>query len=176
MRRIVPVVAAVAVVVVGSVAAAEVPTIDGAAKVDRRAHRIAPPFRPDLDADDRAALELVDLINGERNRRGLPNFQVHELVGAAAMAHSVDMATRRSMVHVGGDGSDAGDRLDRVGFVWQTWGEAIGAGFTTPAPLLDAWMDSATHRAHVLSDKVYVGVGVAATPDGVPYWTLVVAS
>jgi hypothetical protein len=37
-------------------------------------------------------------------------------------------------------------------------------------------MASAVDRTHVLSEQIYIGVGVAATPDGVPYWVLVVAT
>jgi uncharacterized protein YkwD len=80
------------------------------------------------------------------------------------------------MAHLGADGSDTGDRLDREGFAWRDWGEAIGAGFVTPESLFDAWMASAVDRTHVLSEQIYIGVGVAATPDGVPYWVLVVAT
>ncbi len=175
MRRSGAVIVA-ALALVGSVTVASVNTIDDAAVVGRTAHRLAPPFRPDLPANERVGLEMVDLVNRERNGRGVPVFQVHELVTEAAMAHSEDMAGRRSMVHVGADGSDTGDRLDRAGLAWRAWGEAIGAGFSTPEPLFDAWMKSDEHRPHILSSNTYIGVGVAATPDGVPYWTLVVAS
>lgn len=176
MRRVVIPIAALLVSVGVPVAAAGVTAIDGAAAVGRTAYRIAPPFRPDLDPNERVALEAVEIINLERNRRGLPNYLMNESVTDAAMAHAADMAARREMVHLGSDGSDTGTRLERAGFVWRTWGENIGAGFRTPQPLIDAWMASDIHRPLLLGENTYVGVGVAATPDGVPYWALVVAS
>lgn len=173
VRGLVVVVVALAA---GSVVVASVSSIDAPADVDRVAYRLAPPFRPEQTGAERAASEVVGLVNDERTRRGLPILVPHELVGAAAMAHAADMAARRTMVHLGADGSDTGDRLDRAGFAWRDWGEAIGAGFVTPESLFDAWMASATDRTHVLSEQIYIGVGVAATPDGVPYWVLVVAT
>jgi uncharacterized protein YkwD len=166
----------VAALAAGSVAEASVSSIEVPADVDRVAYRLAPPFRPQQTSAERAAFELVDLVNEERMRRDLPILLRHELVGAAAMAHADDMAARREMVHLGADGSDTGDRLARQGFAWRDWGEAIGAGFVTPQSVFDAWIASAADRAHVLGDQVYIGVGAAATPDGVPYWVLVVAT
>ena len=160
----------------GSVATAGVATIERPAQVDRTAHRLAPPFGADLDPNERVALELVDLINLERNRRGLPNFQVNASVSAAAMAHAGDMAAREQLAHIGTDGSDAGARLHRAGFAWRTWGETIGAGFATPQPVMDAWLASPDHRPSLLGDTTYAGAGVVATAGNVPYWVLVVAS
>lgn len=166
----------VAALSVGSVATAALTTIDAPADVDREAHRLAPPFRPEQTGTERAASEVVELVNAERTRRGLPNLAPHEPVTAAAMAHADDMAARRSMVHFGVDGSDTGHRLERQGFAWRTWGESIGAGFATPELVVDAWMAGDEDRADLLSENTFIGVGVAATPDGTPYWVLVVAT
>lgn len=176
MRRSVLVVVALVAFAGGSVALASVTAIESSADVARPAHRLAPPYRPDVSSNELVALDMVEVVNEERNRRGLPIFQAHSLVAAAAMTHSEDMAARRRMVHFGADGADTGDRLDREGFAWRTWGEAIGAGYDTTERMFDAWMASDAHRPHLLSSNTFIGVGVAATPDGVPYWTLVVAS
>lgn len=165
----------VAALAVGSVAAAGVTAIDDPAHVDRAAYRVAPPFRQEQTGVERAITAVVELVNDERSARGLPIMRRHASVDAAAMAHAVDMAEREQLVHFGVDGSDTGDRLDREGFVWRTWGEAIGAGFSTPELVVDAWMASDEHRAHILSDSIHLGVGVAVSADGVPYWVLVVA-
>ena len=167
---------AVVAIVGGSVATAGVATIERPAEADRTARRLPPAFRADLDPNERVALELVDLINLERSRLGLPNFQANDQVSAAAMAHAGDIAARQQLVHVGDDGSDAGTRLDRAGFVWRTWGETVGAEFGTPQPLLGAWLASPEHRPLLLGDTTYAGAGVVATVDNVPYWVLVVAS
>ena len=92
-------------------------------------------------------------------------YQYDAAVAATAAAHSADQAARRTMSHTGSDGSNAGQRLTRNGVTWQSWGENVGAGFNDPAVLLQAWLNSPTHRPIVLSASyTRVGVGVA---DGV---------
>lgn len=174
--RVAGLIIGVAALAVGSVTAAQVTAIDDPAEVGRAAYRIAPPFRQEQTGVERAIDAVVELVNDERSERRLPIMQQHAPVGAAAMAHAEDMAERRQLVHFGVDGSDTGDRLGREGFVWRTWGEAIGAGFSTPELTVEAWMASDEHRAHILSDNIHVGVGVAVASDGVPYWVLVVAT
>lgn len=166
----------VAALALGSVAVAAVSSIDAPAEVDRVASRAAPPFRPEQTPEERVAAEVFELVNDERASRSLPPLQSNELVVAAATAHADDMAARRQMVHLGIDGTDAGDRLARAGFAWRDWGEAIGAGFGTPQLIVDAWMSDDVNRAHILGGQVHLGVGVAASDDDVPYWVLLVAT
>ena len=159
-----------------SLVSAAVGQLDGAADVSDRATRVDPPPVADLTPEQRAAFEMVELVNAERSRRGLPIFRWHDQVGAAAQAHAADMAANGRIQHAGTDGSNAGDRLRRAGFGWSAWGENVAAGFTTAAPLLEGWMNSPSHRPHLLGNLTYVGVGAVASSDGTPYWALVVAS
>ena len=120
--------------------------------------------------------QVVELINIERARAGLPALVWHDQVAAAAFS-----PLRRhgrppnAMSHTGSDGSDAGDRLAALGFRWAAWGENVAAGYTTAEPLFDAWMASSGHRRQMLGEYTYIGIGVAAAADGTVYWTLVVA-
>jgi uncharacterized protein YkwD len=64
-----------------------------------------------------------------------------------------------------------------VGFVWTAWGEAIGSGFLEPQPLVDAWMKSPTHRRSLIDPLFeHVGAGVVASPDGTPFWSLLLVA
>ena len=66
------------------------------------------------------------------------------------------------MSHDGSDGSDVGDRLDRVGYAWRTYGENVAWNQQTPAAVMDAWMNSPGHRANILNCSfTEIGVGVA---------------
>lgn len=163
--------------VLGSAAltSAATPAIGEAARVSDRAQRVSLPDGPDVSPEERAVVELLSIVNVERGNRGLPILHADDRLMAAAAAHSADMAAMRRMQHVGSDGSDAGTRLTREGFAWSSWGENVGAGFLEPRSLFDAWYASPQHRRHLLGDFEYIGIGVVATPDGVPYWTLVVA-
>ena len=119
---------------------------------------------------------MLAAINEVRAAAGLRSYVWNDLVTTAAQQHSDDMAANRTMSHTGSDGSDAGDRLERVGFVSSWWAENIAAGFTDPVAVVRGWMASSGHRRHLLGDFRYVGVGIATSDQGVQYWTLDLAS
>lgn len=170
--------ALVAAIAAGSVslAAAAGPSLDAAAEVGDRAQRIVVAESSPPAPDQRAAEDLILIINIERGNRGQTFFLTDSRVAAAAAAHAADMAAMRSVQHQGSDGSDAGDRLIAEGFTWSRWAENLGGGFVDPQALFDAWMGSPSHRANLLGDFQYVGVGTATASDGTPYWSLVVAN
>jgi len=169
-------IAATVTVFTASLAYAAAGRLDAPAQVHQPALRLSPPDNQRLTPEQRAAYDMVAIVNLERAERGLPAYVWHDQVGDAAYEHSADMAIHRSLQHAGRDGSNAGLRLTRAGFVWTTWGENIGAGFSEPQPLFTAWFNSPSHRPQLLGDYRYIGVGAVASSDGTPYWTLVVAS
>ncbi len=172
-------VSAFALVVVmagGAVAAAGVTAVSRPANVSMRAVRVdvnelvAPPVASD------PAQSAAGALNAARVERGLPLLEWNDQVASAAQIHSDDMARSAVMQHAGSDGSRAGDRLTRVGFRWGAWGEAVAAGQPTPEDVITAWLNSPPHRAILLGDYRYVGIGRATSAAGTPYWTLVAAS
>ena len=60
----------------------------------------------------------------------------------------------------------------RAGFVWHAWGENVAAGYTSVPSVFDGWMASPGHKAQILGDYLYIGMGVSASPTGTVYWTL----
>src|SRR5262245_31038386 len=96
------------------------------ATVSKRAVRVDP---PDAGANSGDVTTVLGLVNAERRRAGLAPVSWNDKVTAAATAHSVDQAAMNRMTHTGSDGSDAGDRLTRAGFVWRAWGENVAAGY-----------------------------------------------
>lgn len=150
--------------------------VDGVADVRFQAWRVDPPTFESLSPAERAGRDLADLVNDHRAQRGLPGLVWRDQVTAAALAHATDMAGRDRLDHIGSDGSDTGDRLVAAGYAWWGWGENIGAGFADPATLLAAWLASVDHRLHLEGDFRDIGVGVAMTADGVPYWALVLGN
>ena len=143
--------------------------IGQAATASKRAVRVDPPDAGSNTSDVKA---IVGLINTARSRAGLAPVAWQDQVAAAAMAHSIDQATMNRMTHTGSDGSDAGVRLRRAGFVWHAWGENVAAGYTSVPAVFDGWMASPGHKAQILGDYAYVGLGVSASATGTVYWTL----
>ncbi|MEU7585183.1 CAP domain-containing protein [Micromonospora sp. NPDC049230] len=121
------------------------------------------------------AREVVDLVNAERAKAGCAALSIDDKLMTAAQKHSQDQADHKNMSHTGSDGSNAGARLDRVGYAWRTYGENVAWNQQTPAAVMDAWMNSSGHRANILNCAfTEIGVGIASSNG--PYWTQVFAA
>lgn len=115
--------------------------------------------------------QIVDLTNQRRAEHGLPALSINQKINNAAQVHANDLAARDVMSHTGGDGSNAGQRLDNQGYYWTAWGENVATGYSNAAATVEAWMNSPSHRQNILS-SVYneIGVGLAYAADGSSYW------
>jgi len=104
---------------------------------------------------------VVDLTNQQRASAGLPPLTVNSALNASALAHSQDMASHNFFSHTGSDGSSVDQRIRAAGYspLW-AWGENIAAGQPSPEEVVNAWMNSASHRANILS-PYYREIGVA---------------
>ncbi|MEU8212802.1 CAP domain-containing protein [Micromonospora sp. NPDC049044] len=121
------------------------------------------------------AREVVDLVNAERAKAGCAALGIDDKLMTAAQKHSQDQADHKNMSHTGSDGSNAGDRLDRVGYTWRTYGENVAWNQQTPAAVMDAWMNSSGHRANILN-CAFTEIGVGIANSNGPYWTQVFAA
>jgi uncharacterized protein YkwD len=114
------------------------------------------------------------LTNRERAENGLSGLSLNGDLVASARAHSADMAAQDYFSHTALDGSSPGDRIAAAGYDANSWGENIAAGYTTPASVVDGWMNSPGHRANILNSNFCdIGVGYAYDGDSTygHYWT-----
>lgn len=110
--------------------------------------------------------------NAQRVANGLAPFTLEARLTQAAQGHSEDQAAMRLLTHTGSDGSTPGDRITRSGYVWRTWAENAAAGYRDGTAVVIAWMNSAGHRANLMNPQLTeIGLGLAYTADGYPYWT-----
>ncbi|MEU8260613.1 CAP domain-containing protein [Micromonospora sp. NPDC048999] len=114
--------------------------------------------------------QVVDLVNQERAKAGCKALTVNDKLTLAAQRHSQDQADHKTMTHDGSDGSDVGDRLDRVGYNWRAYGENVAWNQQSPAAVMAAWMNSPGHRANILNCS-YTEIGVGVARSNGPYWT-----
>jgi uncharacterized protein YkwD len=126
-------------------------------------------------APERARDALLCELNHARKRHDAGRLRTQAALAQAAQRHASDMRRRRYFAHESPGGQDVGDRLRRAGYAragcaWSA-GEILawGAGpRSTPAALVDAWLDSPPHRRVLLSDRYgRVGLGLrGGTPAG----------
>ena len=76
----------------------------------------------------------------------------------------------QSFSHTRPDGSSFSTALTEAGVSYIRSGENIAYGQTTPQQVVQAWMDSAGHRANILdAGFTHIGVGHAVV-NGTAYW------
>ena len=107
---------------------------------------------------------LLSRINSSRSSSGLAPLEAYWDLTDDARAHSARMMDRGSIYH--------NPSLASVTGVWEKLGENVGAGIDLNA-LHDAFMGSSGHRANILGDYNYVGVGVKTDAAGVSWVTVV---
>jgi uncharacterized protein YkwD len=119
-----------------------------------------------------AAAEVVVLVNQERTRAGCGALSADSRLNSAAQAHSADMARRGYFDHNTPEGVTPFQRMTAAGYNWSAAGENIAEGYTSPASVMQAWMNSPDHRANILNCGFRnIGVGLAYNGSGTSFWT-----
>lgn len=122
-------------------------------------------------SDPDQAAQVVTLINQARQENGLPALALDPALERAALAHSLDMDCNNFINHTGSDGSTWYDRVRAEGYAYNKALENIYAGDPgyggDPASVVAWWLNSAIHRAAMLSPEVSeIGVGVSTGGNG----------
>ena len=94
----------------------------------------------------------------------------------AATNHTQDMAINGFLNHTGSNGSSVSQRLDVVGYNWQTWAENIAAGQNSVNDVMQGWLNSPGHCSNIMNPNV-TEIGSSrqeSTAGQYPiYWTTV---
>lgn len=146
---------------------------------------LATPQPADAPAVSRRVLELVNAARAQARWCGRQSFnpttplKLSAALGSAALAHSLDMATRDYFDHGGADGSTPASRVTRAGYAWRVVGENIAAGVPTPEEAVQGWLQSPGHCQNLMDPRFTdTGVGYIVNPKNpsVIFWTQVFAA
>ncbi|HWE38740.1 MAG TPA: CAP domain-containing protein [Isosphaeraceae bacterium] len=121
---------------------------------------------------DPVVAEVLKLHNRERAKAKLPPLTLEPKLTDAAKRHALDMAEHDTMSHEGSDGSNPQQRIEAAGYKGRGTGENVAFGARTPAAVVQGWMDSPPHKKNILGDYQDVGIAVAKSDDGTPYWCI----
>ncbi|RDU37962.1 serine protease [Neobacillus piezotolerans] len=118
-------------------------------------------------------LQLFDLVNAERVRKGLPALAWSEKARASSRSHSLDMAANNFFSHTNLRGQDPFERMRASGIVYQAAGENIAMGYASSILAHEGLMNSLGHRKNILSGSYsYLGTGVQFQAGTMrPYYT-----
>ena len=112
---------------------------------------------------------VVELVNAERAKQGLSALKVNSRLSDVAREKSRDMQTNGYFSHTSPTYGSPFDMLRRFGISYNTAGENIAMGYSSPEAVVSGWMNSAGHRANILNGS-FSEIGVGHISNG-NYWT-----
>ncbi len=105
---------------------------------------------------------IVDATNRERIAAGLPPLTLNPKLVSSATIKTNDMITRQYFEHISPTGEGVSDLGAKVGYSYVVMGENLALGnFVDGDDVVEAWMNSAGHRANILNPN-YQEIGVYA--------------
>lgn len=127
---------------------------------------------PNIDSVKQLEQQVVDLVNAQRSKNGLPALTHNWELSRVARYKSQDMIDKNYFSHTSPTYGSPFDMMKSFGISYTAAGENIAKGQNSPQSVMNAWMNSSGHRANILN-KSYnqIGVGVAKDSRGNLYWT-----
>jgi uncharacterized protein YkwD len=139
----------------------------------------------DLGDWQEAGHQVLKLVNiarrkgrtcGNAYHEAAPPLHKNAKLGAAALAHSRDMAEHNHFGHKGSNGGTAATRASAEGYQWRSIGENVATGRAKPEQVMKGWLSSPGHCANIMSASfTEMGAAYAVNPksDTFIYWTQV---
>lgn len=118
-------------------------------------------------ADSGSESGFLSKINAERSSRGLNTLSVDGGLVSHARKHTAEMIANNDLYH-----SSSGELQAAAGSGWSAIAENVGRGNNVET-LHRAFMESSGHKANILGDYNYVGIGTDTAPDNRLYVTVV---
>jgi len=128
--------------------------------------------------------QVITLVNQKRaagatcggvKKPPVPALIKDDRLRCAGRKHSKDMSTNNFFSHTGSNGSTHSQRMTKAGYTWTSAGENIGGGSTTPAQVVNGWMNSSGHCNGIMNGNYkHIGVGYSYNANATwkHYWTL----
>jgi hypothetical protein len=111
-------------------------------------------------ATDITISKLYELTNAQRQANGLAPLEYNEQLSQAAALKASDMISRNYWAHYGPDGTTPWSFILTSGYQYEYAGENLAKNFMFSDGVVNAWMDSPTHRDNILRSE-YTQIGFA---------------
>ena len=110
------------------------------------------------------AEQIIALTNAKRLQNGLASLSYNDSLSRAANAKASDMMARDYWAHNSPIGDTPWSFITRTGYRYIFAGENLARDFNDAGSVVDAWMNSPSHRSNLL-DKNFKEIGVAVVND-----------
>lgn len=105
---------------------------------------------------------IVELTNEERVAEAVIPLQRNAVLDEAARLKAEHMATEQYFAHYSPDGVSPWDWFEEVRYTYAHAGENLAIHFSDSGEVVEAWMDSPSHRANIVNGNyTEIGVGTA---------------
>lgn len=111
-------------------------------------------------ATDITTEKILVLVNEKRMEANLPELKMSQELSIAATQKAADMFTKNYWAHVSPTGVTPWVFINGAGYNYVYAGENLARSFDNARQVVDAWMESPTHRANILK-KEYTDIGLA---------------
>lgn len=108
--------------------------------------------------------ELIELTNQERKKNGLNELTLNPTLVEAATQKAADMINKNYWAHTSPEGKTPWSFFKGVDYRYLYAGENLARDFTNSPAVVQAWMDSPTHRDNILSSR-YQEIGLVVVND-----------
>ena len=127
------------------------------------------PSVPEADTSAMSKLEqeASELVNEHRTENGLKPLTISSDLSVKARIKSTDMLENNYFNHISPTYGSPFDLMKSLGITYRTAGENIAMGYKTAEAVVNAWMNSPSHRANILSSN-YTSMGIGHVNG---YWT-----
>lgn len=124
-----------------------------------------------LEKDEKdISQEILIHINAYRKTLGLNSLIDNITAKAQALSHTEYQATNRKINHDNSSSRAASIfELENASF----YGENVAFGYSNIEKLVQAWINSESHRVNIEGDFTYSGIGTIVNEQGVLYFTQV---
>ncbi len=119
-------------------------------------------FRPNIlgYATNISAEKLLNLINAKRAEAKIAPLSLSDKLSSAATQKAQDMFSKNYWAHISPTGTTPWEFINSTGYEYVYAGENLARNFNSSEEVVEAWMNSPTHRANLLKAE-YTDLGLA---------------
>lgn len=111
-------------------------------------------------ASDISVFDVVAQTNQERAKAGLAALEYDDTLSQAASAKAADMFAKQYWAHQSPEGKEPWAFINEAGYEYIAAGENLARDFMATPEMIDAWMNSPTHKANIMNPR-YQEIGIA---------------